>query len=144
MTAVVEPNIGVKKTDGTGGAAVAPGAAVSYTIVVSNPKNGAKTSTAHQVVATDTLPAGLTYVVGSAVRCRRRSQGRFSPGFCPTSPPGRPRHHPQGRDPNPIIGRRPSSTPPPSPRRASTPPPGRAHECQPARRHHHRVLGQLE
>jgi len=37
-------------------------------------------------------------------RCRRRSQGRFSPGFCPTSPPGDPDHHPQGRDPNPIIG----------------------------------------
>ncbi len=105
MTAVVEPNIGVKKTDGTGGAAVAPGAAVSYTIVVSNPKNGAKTSTAHQVVATDTLPAGLTYVVGSAVPVPTTISGQVLTWVLPNVAPGATQTITlKAVTPNPIIG----------------------------------------
>ena len=57
------PDLAVAKT---GPATAAPGAVVSYTLNYSNTSGGLNPAAATGVQLTDTLPAGLTYVPGSA------------------------------------------------------------------------------
>jgi len=109
MTAVSSPTSAVKKTDGTGGAAVRPRRVSTQSCL--QPKNGAKTSTAHQVVATDTLPAGLTYVSAAPSRCDGRSQAG-SHLVLPNVAPGATQTITlKAVTPTRSSGRRPSSTP---------------------------------
>jgi uncharacterized repeat protein (TIGR01451 family) len=55
---VVEPQIGIRKADNTGGRPVAAGQAITYTVTASN-GTGARVSTAHNLTATDHIPVGL-------------------------------------------------------------------------------------
>jgi uncharacterized repeat protein (TIGR01451 family)/fimbrial isopeptide formation D2 family protein len=57
-TTVVEPHLGLTKTDGLNGGPYAPGATVTYTVTLSN--TGSNVSAAHDVVVTDTLPTAET------------------------------------------------------------------------------------
>lgn len=60
--AVDEPELTVSKTSSAAGTPVNPGDTLTYTIVVNNTGSG----TANDVVVSDVLPAGVTYVAASA------------------------------------------------------------------------------
>ena len=67
------PALQISKTDGLTN--VAPGQTVTYQILVANVSTGASAGAATQVVVTDTLPAGVTFVSCSA---RAPAQGTWS------------------------------------------------------------------
>jgi uncharacterized repeat protein (TIGR01451 family) len=61
--AIQPPTFVVTKTSNTGGALVAPGSQVTYSVQIQNPTTSGHTN----VTVTDALPAGTTYVPGSTV-----------------------------------------------------------------------------
>ena len=58
------PELGIVKTSSANGGPVLRGDTITYTIVVTN--SSSATGTANEVVLTDTLPTGVTYVAGTA------------------------------------------------------------------------------
>ncbi|WCB95409.1 hypothetical protein DSM104299_04152 [Baekduia alba] len=59
-TQIVEPLLAQTKTDDKNPARAAPGDIISYTVTTTNPTAPGRVSTAHDLVLTDVVPAGLT------------------------------------------------------------------------------------
>jgi uncharacterized repeat protein (TIGR01451 family)/fimbrial isopeptide formation D2 family protein len=71
-TTVVEPALTLTKTDDATAGKVVVGQAVTYSLRVRNPA-GANVSTAHDVVVSDVLPEGLTWVDGGTYDASSRT-----------------------------------------------------------------------